>query len=74
MDSDKRPSLRQRLARLDDRARVADGSPAAWFSFLIVAVLAAVVLAAAITGRWELVLFVPVVVGVYIGKRWARRG
>jgi Flp pilus assembly protein TadB len=73
LPDDGRVTLRQRLARLDDRARVADESPTAWFSILVFGALTAVVVVAAATRRWEVVFFVPVVVGVYVGKRWARR-
>jgi hypothetical protein len=65
--------IRKRLDALDERARVQDESPAWWFLAPILAALTAVVVAAAATRRSEVLLFVPIVVGIYIGRRWSQR-
>ena len=66
-------SLRGKLAELDDRARVDDETPARWFLVLMLGALVAVVVVAAVLRRTDVLLFVPVVVGIWIGRRWSRR-
>lgn len=66
-------SLREKLAELDDRARVDDETPARWFLVLVLGALLAVVVVAAALRRTDVLLFVPVVVSIWIGNRWSRR-
>ena len=65
--------LREKLAELDDRARVDDETPARWFLVLVLGAIIAVVVVAAALGRTDVLLFVPVVVGIWVGKRWSSR-
>lgn len=65
--------LRERLVELDDRARIQDETPARWFIVLVIAALVAVVVVAVALGRTDVLLFVPVVIGIWIGRRWSRR-
>jgi Flp pilus assembly protein TadB len=72
-DDHVRVGLRERLAELDDRARVQDETPARWFVVLVVGALVAVVVVAAALGRTDVLLFVPVVLGIWVARRWSRR-